>query len=225
MCFSAEASFTLGVVLTGVGVLSLRKVKDTGQIPFAIIPIFFGLQQLTEGVLWVALKNPQALEVQNISTLIFLFFAQGIWPFWVPYSIFKMQKELGLNLIQKLLLWTGGILSLILIYCLFNYPVEATIEDHHIAYYQYYPDGYRLIVGFLYLSSVIVPPFLSKVKYIRFLGPGVLVSYLLSSLFYERFVVSVWCFFAAGISLFVLFLINTQNKLHFPKTKNVVTTN
>ncbi len=222
MCFSASASFSLGTVLTVIGFSAIKKVREKKQFTFALIPVLFGLQQITEGMLWLSLKNPEAVLLKNYSTLVFLFFAQVIWPFWVPYSIFKMQAGTGWSPFQKLLLIIGVLLSLLLFYCLLFFKVEASIVENHISYSQYYPNGYRLIIGLMYLSVVVLPPFFSKVKLLWLLGPGVLVSYLLSALFYKEFVISVWCFFAAGISLFILLLIHLQNPHTTEKNKQLI---
>ena len=50
MCFSASASFSAGVALLGVSVLTLRATRAPRELPLAAIPLLFALQQLTEGV-------------------------------------------------------------------------------------------------------------------------------------------------------------------------------
>ena len=53
MCFSASASFVAGVSLTAIGVATVRKAEGPAERPFAMIPLLFGIQQLTEGVIWL----------------------------------------------------------------------------------------------------------------------------------------------------------------------------
>ena len=53
MCFSAPASFIAGTALTSIGVAALRQTKTGSEIPFAMIPLLFGVQQLIEGVIWL----------------------------------------------------------------------------------------------------------------------------------------------------------------------------
>ena len=83
MCFSATASFTAGAVLVPAGIYcmtaSLRKRPNT--ILLAAVPLAFGLQQLSEGVVWRALEHDDATLVRQAS-LAFLFFALAFWPFW-----------------------------------------------------------------------------------------------------------------------------------------------
>jgi hypothetical protein len=43
MCFSATACFTAGGALSALGVLTIRQVKDRASLPFAAIPLLFGI--------------------------------------------------------------------------------------------------------------------------------------------------------------------------------------
>ena len=54
MCFSATASFISGTALCVIGVATLKQTKAPAEIPFALIPLLFGIQQLTEGVIWLS---------------------------------------------------------------------------------------------------------------------------------------------------------------------------
>jgi hypothetical protein len=49
MCFSAGASFVGGVIISGIGVATVREVHKPSQLVFACIPLFFGIQQIVEG--------------------------------------------------------------------------------------------------------------------------------------------------------------------------------
>ena len=55
MCFSAEVSFVAAASLVPAGGLAVRKAwqTDRSYVPFAILPVLFGLQQLAEGMVWV----------------------------------------------------------------------------------------------------------------------------------------------------------------------------
>src|SRR4051812_45712956 len=93
MCFSAGASFGVSAVLLAGGVVSLKKATTHSQAPFAAIPLLFSVQQLTEGFLWLTMTNPGLEGWQKILTYIFLLFAQVVWPFWVPFSIWLLEKD------------------------------------------------------------------------------------------------------------------------------------
>lgn len=80
MCFSAEASFAASAAICAVGTLSVARAKNARQLPFAAIPLIFSLQQAIEGVLWIALSNPEYSAWQSKAMYAFLFFAQVFWP-------------------------------------------------------------------------------------------------------------------------------------------------
>jgi uncharacterized membrane protein HdeD (DUF308 family) len=58
MCFSTEASFIGGTIISAIGVATVRNVHKPSQIVFASIPLFFGFQQIAEGFVWLSLQNP-----------------------------------------------------------------------------------------------------------------------------------------------------------------------
>ena len=51
MCFSAPASFTAAAVLLGLGTVTMRRARSRRELPYAAIPLLFGVQQLLEGML------------------------------------------------------------------------------------------------------------------------------------------------------------------------------
>ncbi len=201
MCFSANASFTAGVVLTVIGVASIRKTHHRRQYIFASIPLIFGVQQLAEGVLWLSIPNPDYLNIRKIFTYIFLFFAETVWPIWVPIAILLLEKKATRSKIQKYFVIAGLIVGIYMAYCLFSFYVEAQIVGKHIAYVQKYPESLRLISVVLYGLATIVPSFFSNFKKMWILGTTIFISYAITAIFYENYVVSVWCFFASIISL------------------------
>jgi len=201
MCFSASASFGAGLVLTGIGVASIKKIHHRSQLPFASIPFLFGVQQLAEGILWVTLPNPDYIVMQKITTYVFLFFAQILWPIMVPVSILLLEKNVLRKKIQQVLVGTGLIVGSYLGYCLYSFHVEAKIVGYHIIYLQDYPillNGFSFII---YALATILPPFFSPIKRMWMLGVSILISYVVTAIFYEHYILSVWCFFAAIISL------------------------
>lgn len=120
-----------------------------------------------------------------------------------------MQKKP--NIKTKGLLFIGTIVALYLMYCLIEFPVSASIEEHHISYSQKYPQGPKLFVGGLYIIATILPSFLSDKKGMSYFGGLILFSYVVSTFFFDKYLVSVWCYFAALIS-FLIYLIIKWNK-------------
>jgi hypothetical protein len=216
MCFSPEASFGAGIVITAIGVATIKKVKEPNQLFFASVPLIFGVQQIIEGFLWLSLLNSAFAPLQSVATYSFLFVAQVIWPVWVPYSILKFESNLKLKTVLKILLAIGIVVSAYLAYCLFNFQVEGKIVGFHIDYIQEYPEALSQYGGALYLIATIFPAFISGMKKMWLLGTLIFVSYIVSSIFFSNYVVSVWCFFAAVISG-IVYLIVKQNNLEISK--------
>jgi hypothetical protein len=77
MCFSAEASFAGGAVITAVGVATVVKSRQPEQKLFSTIPLLFGLQQFAEGALWITLKSGGYDRLQDAATYIFLITARS----------------------------------------------------------------------------------------------------------------------------------------------------
>ena len=67
MCFSATASFVASGALSALGVATLRATQRKAEIPFATIPLLFGIQQFVEGVLWLSFRfdAPQLNEAMT----------------------------------------------------------------------------------------------------------------------------------------------------------------
>jgi hypothetical protein len=212
MCFSAEASFGAGIMLSTIGVITLRNSQHTSQNLFASIPLIFGAQQVCEGVLWLALSNPAYVALQWPATHIFLFFAQVVWPFWVPFSISRLSCGSRSIKTEKALVAIGALVSIYLAYCLLKYNVEAKIIGKHISYIQQYPKELSRYGGILYIITTIAPPFFSRAKWMWSLGASILISYFITTIFYEEYIVSVWCFFAAIVSGTVYVIVRELNK-------------
>lgn len=212
MCFSATASFGAGAVLCAVGVLSLRKVQASSQLVFASIPVLFSVQQFAEGLLWLSLTNKDYGTWTTSVTILFLFFAQVVWPAWVPLSLYLLEKDARRKKILLFLAGMGTLLGLYLAYCLAVYDVSAEILSDHIHYTLDFPLPLMWISGVVYFTSTVVSPFISGNSKMRLLAIMILSSYLFTKIFYAGYFVSVWCFFAAIISMFVLSIVSGMNR-------------
>lgn len=214
MCFSASASFGAGVVLSVIGVASIRKVQHPSQIFFASVPLIFAIQQIAEGFLWVTLPLPEYRVTQKVITYFFLFFAQVVWPVWVPLALLFLERERTRKKAQKVFVGIGALVSCYLAYCMLSYHVQAKIVGYHVAYEQDFPPLFRNYVGALYVIATIVPPFLSHIRRMWILGLATLISYIVTTIFYDSYLVSVWCFFASVISMSIYVVILEIKKMH-----------
>ncbi len=207
MCFSATASFVSGSILTVAGAISLSSAKKNNQKLFAAIPMIFGIQQFLEGLLWLVLPDPSNKESIQLLTLLFLFFAQVVWPLWVPLSVWVYEEDAKRKNTLLLFLGIGIIVSGYLAYCLINFDVAAVMKEHHIQYQLSFIQKIVPISGWLYFVTTVIPPFISTCHRMRILGTIIFLSYVVSKVYFNDYLISVWCFFAAILSVLVILVI------------------
>lgn len=212
MCFSAGASFTAGVLLTFTGTETIRKVHKPSQIGFAGIPLFFGIQQFVEGVLWLAITKPQFAGLQAVMTTIFLIMAQIVWPILVPLSVLLMERHKLRKRILIFLLAVGAAVALYFAYSLIFFHAHAEISFLHIAYISDNKDQFGLIPIALYLIATLTPFFVSSIKHTHILGIIIGISFIISYVFFTKYLISVWCFFAAVVSFIIFYTIRDGHK-------------
>ena len=209
MCFSAVASFAGGAVISGVGIATQQERKKPGQRLFASIPLVFALQQFSEGVIWVTLKSNTHASLQNVATHVFLAAALVVWPIVVPLSVFLMEVFKGRKMLLIALIILGGIVSIYNVHNLLTYQVSPQIQDFHIKYIDNFPTSLGFIPIF-YGISTLVPLFVSSVRRVWLLGLAIAISLAVSIIFYTDYVTSVWCFFAAILSVMIYWILRSN---------------
>lgn len=212
MCFSAEASFAGGVLISAIGYATVRKVHNRKQILFASIPLFFGLQQIAEGILWVALTYPEYFQLQEISTIVFISMAYVIWPLMIPLAVLLMEEDRKRKKELWVLLIIGIAVSIYYAVCMVMFTVEPQIMAYHIHYNTHFPEALNFPVFLVYLIATIPPLFISSIKKTHLMGWLMLLSCLITIVFYKEFMTSVWCFFAALLSIIVFWILHDSKK-------------
>ena len=199
MCFSATASFSAAAVLTVLGVATLRRARRTAEIPFAAIPLLFGLQQWVEGMLWLSFKF-DAPQCNVTMTYLFSMFSHVLWPMFVPFAIGLLESVPW----RRKVIWgfqaIGLFVGLYLLYLLVQFPVTAVVA-RNIVYVS--PHFYNLPVMLLYLLATCVSCFFSSAATIRLFGALALVFFGVAYAFFSVALFSVWCFFAAVLSVII----------------------
>jgi hypothetical protein len=215
MCFSTEASFIGGAAIIAIGVVTLQKVHKPSQIVFACIPLFFGLQQLAEGFVWLSLQNPYYKDFMMPATYTFLIMAEVFWPFMTPLAILLMERNKNRKKILWVLLGMGVSVSIYFTFCLLFYNVTPAIRGYHIEYVEGYPQSIKLFVFGIYLIASITPLFVSTIKRVYILGALMALSCLMTMIFFAQFLTSVWCFFGALISMVILWILRDARRKFF----------
>lgn len=210
MCFSAGASFVGGVVITAIGVMTVRRNRDPSRRMFAAIPLIFGVQQISEGFVWVALQSSGNALMLSTASYIFLFAAVVLWPFYLPLSVMLMEKEKSLKRVLIPFLVVGIIVSLYYGARLMFNDIEPRIVSHHIKYSVSLPQQRVLIAFAGYAAATLIPLFISSEKKMWLLGLLMALSCLITGILFKEYLTSVWCFFAALISIVIYRIIASE---------------
>lgn len=200
MCFSATASFSAGAVLLGAGVMTVRLARTPSELPFAAIPLLFAIQQLAEGVLWLSF-GWDTPRMTGAVTQFYSFFSHVLWPVYVPMAACLIEPPGGRHRLLRTLAIIGMLVAVFLLYGMFAYPITASPVGGHIEYAS--PHFFAATVMLLYLVSTTVSMLLTSHPMVRLFGAAALVAWIASYLVYARWFISVWCFFAAVLSVIV----------------------
>jgi hypothetical protein len=208
LCFSAQASFGVGSLLLPAGAYCIYTAarKNRAFLPLSLIPLLFGAQQFCEGFVWIGLDEPEAPDVR-MGSLGFLFFGLLFWLFWIPLSVTFFESRAKVKLFLGLVALIGLAGGLILFLPLMWDPeLLTTVVVHHSIHYKF--EGSPAFAMFpkeawqlFYLAVVAIPLVVSKAQGFGGFGIILLVSAIISHFLYGYAFVSVWCFFAALLSL------------------------
>ena len=201
MCFSASASFVAAASLSAVGAATLRRTTRRTDVPFAMIPLLFGLQQLAEGVLWLSFRF-DAPVLTRMMTYTYSLFSHTLWPVFVPLAVFFLEPVRWRRRALAAFEVTGIAVGVYLLYFILRYPVTAEVIERHIVYVS--PHFYIFMVMVVYFTATCASTLVSSHPLVRLFGLFTFVSALAAYHFAARAFVSVWCFFAAILSLMVL---------------------
>lgn len=211
MCFSATASFIAGVSLSALGVATVKKAKRKSEIPFAMIPLLFGIQQVVEGMLWLSFRFDSPL-LNVTMTYMFTLFSHVLWPMYVSFAIGLLETVAW----RKKVIWAfqfiGIAVGLYLLYLVIRFPVTSEV-DEHIVYVS--PHFYKAPMMVLYLAATCVSSFFSSHKIINLFGVLALLFFMVAYWVHSVAFFSIWCFFAAVLSVVIYLYFKFGNE-HTP---------
>ena len=179
-----------------MGAATLRATRTRAEIPFATIPLLFGIQQIVEGVLWLSFRF-DAPQLNAAMTYLFSMFSHVLWPIFVPFSIGLLEDVPWRRKAIWGFLALGIFVGLYLLYVLVAFPV-TTVLAANIVYVS--PHFFKVPVMLLYLAATCVSCFFSSATIVRIFGALALFLFGLAYGFFTVALISVWCFFAAVLS-------------------------
>ena len=217
MCFSATASFNTAVVLIPVGVYCIKKAVGlkSPYWTFAILPLIFGIQQIFEGLVWLEF-DPGGEGATRLPALGFMFFSHVFWLFWIPFACYAVENSAIKKKVFIIMAFIGAAHGLIMYIPLWFHEdwlivelVRQSIEYKASLFYdEYIP---RVVVRVFYGLIVVTPLILASDRYIKIFGVIITISVVIATVFFGYAFISVWCYFAAILSLYILFMIRQQS--------------
>jgi len=202
MCFSPEASFAAAGLTGLVGCVCVARTTRWRELPLALTPLLFGIQQSIEGGLWLTLRTAPTGPSATTLTLVYLLFAKVFWPAYAPFAACVIEpaarrRNLMLMLVALGLAVAGYVLPQVL-----AGPRAAEIARGCIVYHA--AQDHADLLDVAYLLAVSLPLLLSSYRAIVILGVIVVAGCLAAYALYAWAALSVWCFFAAAASITLL---------------------
>ena len=225
MCFSASASFAASALLIPTGIYCLKQAATNNNrySPLASIPLFFGTQQLFEGLVWLNIAADNAIAVTNFA-FCFLFFSHFFWPFWIPFSAYYAEDTGHRKTILQVLATVGFVYGISLYVPLFFKADWLQIEviNHSINYITDYflnSTTFQNLGFYIYAVLIFVPLLLASRRNIQLLGVFFMTTASATILVYYATFISTWCFMAALSSLYLIYVLKNTSDLDLSQSK------
>ena len=194
--------------MCAAGAATLNKANRAAEAPFAAIPLLFGIQQIIEGILWLSFDVDPAL-LKTVSTYAYSMFSHVLWPILVPISVGLLETRPLRRKFLAAFQISGIAVGLYLLYLIIRLPVTATL-DKHIVYVS--PHFYQLPVMSLYLAATCASCMVSSHRLIKVFGVLALISFAAAYWVHAAAFFSIWCFFAAILSLIIYLYFRQQSR-------------
>ncbi len=212
MCFSAAASFGLSGVLAGVGTASIARSTSRAMRVLASTPLIFGVQQAAEGTVWLTLGPTAHASLHRLSVALFLGIALVVWPLWAPISLRLIEQSDTRRRVLTGLCGLGFVVSAVAVTLLARWQPIATVAGHSVSY-EYAATGLPLpqfVFLLVYASPAVGPFFVSSMRMAPTIGGTLVLSLVVAILIQREALTSVWCFFAAFVSVLILVAVSRR---------------
>ena len=210
MCFSAEASFAASGALAAASIAIARIPKAKPEIPLSLFPAIFSVHQFIEGILWLNHDGVISEGYNSLAVYAFVFIAFVLWPVYVPFAAHLTESGKLRRKIMLICQLLGIYVAITLLICIVRNSVEVSVVGHSFSYKVIgIPDNFLAP----YFVSSLVPFLVSSRKQLVIFGivlafSSAVASMVASSTTYP----SVWCFYAAILSLGLYFYFRYRAK-------------
>ena len=202
MCFSPEADFTVGAIVAGVGIETLRRIRAPRELIIGALPLLFGIHQLIEGFVWLGLRGQVSSGLGAAAKEAYIVFAHAVLPAIVPLGFMLLEPDRRRTRWLWPLASIGLILAIYLLWQVTAYPVGAQEAGHCINYTTHTPND--VLVTVLYVVVTCGPALVSSRAYLRRFGLLSLAGVIATALVRADELTSLWCLYAAMVSVLIL---------------------
>ena len=215
MCISATVSYSAAVLLVATGLhatLQARQLQPKYWMLWALIPVFFGFQQAFEGRVWQELDAGETSSAVPFA-LGFHFFSHFLWLWWFPLSSYLVEPgKLRKKVMAGCAIFGAFAGTLVYSVMLLNRELmTVAVREHSINYSFSVPWHGSMHIpvtpAALYALTILIPLLFSSHRLVKIFGMLAALSMVLASTAFGYAYVSVWCFFAAVLSLYIVIMI------------------
>jgi hypothetical protein len=196
MCFSPEGDLAGGLVITAIGVDTLRHLRDRKEyLLLAGLPLVLGAHQLIETLVWWQLRGDVPHDVGRVATWLYLLIAMVVVPTLVPVSVMLLEPTRRRRLTIAPFVALGLVVSVALLITMLHGPVTVRLGSYHLGY----SIGLRHGIAWvgLYVLATCGSLLLSGYRDIVIFGLANLVAVIVLARLTADGFTSLWCFYAA----------------------------
>lgn len=184
-----------------VGIATLVRSRGASEWLFASIPLLFAFHQFAEGAVWLGLTGTVALGPIHVWGFIYMLYAQGLLTLLIPLSVWLIEPDRKRRLMVVPFLLLGAALTLYQLWALVTVHTNIYVEDHSVVYRNAATS--HLTLAILYVIATCGSLFFSGYRYIVALGAMNLLGVLLVIWIKQYPFTSVWCAYAAVVSVLI----------------------
>lgn len=194
------AAATLGAI----GTYSLARSPAPRATLFRAIPVLFAAHQLTEGFIWRAWTSRTSWRIDSWLVQLWLLVALAVWPAWMPLSCALLEPRSRRRELLVALAIAGAVFGAWLFgHARMQGPWSCVLRGHLYHAVQL-ARPMQPMVHLVYLLCVLAPLGISTAPGARRLGVAFLAAWIACASIDRTTVISVWCFFAAWLSVLVV---------------------
>jgi hypothetical protein len=211
MCFSPDADFTAAAVVGAVGVATLRQVRTRRELIVGSLPLLFALHQFSEAFVWLGLRGHVSSGVGNTATYIYVIYAYAALPMIVPLGLYLIEPSRRHRRWVLPFVVLGVAVGGYMLWDVTQYPIYAQEHASCIAYNSNAP--YLEQAALVYVIATCAPALLSSRRYLQWFGVLNIAGLAVAFSVREAEFTSVWCVYAALVSVLILEHFRRQRQL------------